>query len=91
MKEVNVHEAKTHLSRLLQRVAEGEEITIARAGVPVARLVAVETKKDVRPLGFARDEIWIADDFDAPLPDDLLGAFYGEGTPKPRPRKRRRK
>ena len=59
--EVNIHEAKTHLSRLLQRVAAGEEVTIAR---PVARLIAVEPKAK-RPLGFARGEIWIADDFDA--------------------------
>jgi prevent-host-death family protein len=58
--EVNIHEAKTHLSRLLQRVAEGEEVTIARAGVPVAKLVPVEVKKNVRPLGFARGEIWVA-------------------------------
>jgi prevent-host-death family protein len=85
--EVNVHEAKTHLSRLLRRVAAGEDITIARAGVPVARLVAVEAD-DKRPLGFARGDIWIADDFDAPLPDDLLALFYGgeipelESTPK---------
>ena len=50
--EVNIHEAKTHLSRLLQRVAAGEEVTIARSGVPVARLVAVERKMKVRPLGF---------------------------------------
>ena len=78
--EVNIHEAKTHLSRLLQRVAAGEEVTIARSGVPVARLVAVEPKK--RPLGFARGEIWIADDFDAPLPDDLLKLFYGGEPPK---------
>lgn len=88
--EVNIHEAKTHLSRLLQRVAEGEEVTIARAGVPVARLVAVEKTKNVRPLGFARGEIWMADDFDAPLPDDLLAAFYGE-VPKTKRRKRKRK
>jgi prevent-host-death family protein len=87
--EVNIHEAKTHLSRLLQRVAEGEEVTIARAGVPVARLVAVENKKSVRPLGFARGEIWIADDFDAPLPDDLLKAFYGGKLPKLQRRKRK--
>lgn len=80
--EVNIHEAKTHLSRLLQRVAAGEEVTIARAGVPVARLVAVESKKSVRPLGFARGEVWIADDFDAPLPDDLLKEFYGGTLPK---------
>ncbi len=50
--EVNIHEAKTHFSRLLQRVAAGEEVVIARAGVPVARLVAVEPKKaKTRPLG----------------------------------------
>jgi prevent-host-death family protein len=90
--EVNIHEAKTHLSRLLQRVAEGEEVTIARAGVPVAKLVPVEVKKNIRPLGFARGEIWVADDFDAPLPDYLLSAFEAdlEGTATGR-RKRKRK
>ena len=90
--EVNIHEAKTHLSRLLQRVAAGEEVTIARAGVPVARLVAVDQKNAVRPLGFARGQVWVADDFDAPLPDGLLKAFYGGKLPpleKPRRRKRR--
>jgi prevent-host-death family protein len=79
--EVNIHEAKTHLSRLLQRVAEGEEVTIARAGVPVARLVAVEHKSKTRPLGFARGQVSVADDFDAPLPDDLLKEFYGGELP----------
>ena len=79
--EVNIHEAKTHFSRLLQRVAAGEEVTIARAGVPVARLVGVEPKAK-RPLGFARGEVWVADDFDAPLPDDLLAQFYGGETPE---------
>jgi len=91
--EVNIHEAKTHLSRLLQRVAAGEEVTIARAGVPVARLVAAQPEpRKVRPLGFARGEIWIAEDFDAPLPDDLLRAFYGGDLPKlSKNRGRRRK
>jgi prevent-host-death family protein len=79
--EVNIHQAKTHLSRLLQRVAAGEEVTIARAGVPIARLVAVKAEGKTRPLGFARGEIWIADDFDAPLPDDLLKEFYGGEIP----------
>jgi prevent-host-death family protein len=79
--EVNIHQAKTHLSRLLQRVAAGEEITIARSGVPVARLVAVQPSTK-RPLGFARGEVWVADDFDAPLPDDLLKEFYGGELPK---------
>jgi prevent-host-death family protein len=80
--EVNIHEAKTHLSRLLQRVAEGEEVIIARAGVPIARLVPVEPKKTTRPLGMDRGRIWIADDFDAPLPDDLLKEFYGGELPE---------
>ncbi len=89
--EVNIHEAKTHLSRLLQRVAAGEEITIARAGTPVARLVAIEAKNKTRPLGMDRGRIWIADDFDAPLPEDLLKAFYGGEIPKPKPKRLRRK
>jgi prevent-host-death family protein len=79
---VNIHEAKTHFSRLLQRVAAGEEITIARAGVPVARLVPIAQRENRRPLGFARGEVWVADDFDAPLPDDLLKQFYGGTLPQ---------
>ena len=89
--EVNIHEAKTHLSRLLQRVAEGEEVTIARAGVPVARLVAVEKNTGSRRLDMDRGRIWIADDFDAPLPEDLISAFYGEAPGKSSRRKHKRK
>jgi prevent-host-death family protein len=91
--EVNIHQAKTHFSRLLQRVAAGEEVVIARAGVPVARLVAVEPKQGkARPLGFARGEVWVADDFDAPLPDKLLAEFYGGTVPKAtEPSRRKRK
>jgi prevent-host-death family protein len=91
--EVNIHEAKTHLSRLLQRVAAGEEVTIARAGTPIARLVAVEPRNKTRPLGFDRGKIWIADDFDV-LPDDLLKEFYGGELPPivpPKPKRRKRK
>jgi prevent-host-death family protein len=80
--EVNIHQAKTHLSRLLQRVAAGEEVIIARSGVPVARLVAIQTKKKIRPLGMDRGRVWVADDFDAPLPDDLLREFYGGELPR---------
>jgi prevent-host-death family protein len=76
--EVNVHEAKTNFSKLLLRVALGEEVVIAKAGVPVAKLVPVQTKQGKRPLGFYRGQIWMADDFDAPLPDDILAGFYGE-------------
>jgi prevent-host-death family protein len=80
MTEVNIHEAKTHLSRLLQRVALGEEITISKAGVPIARLVPVEAKGK-RPLGLFKGQIWMAEDFDAPLPPDILAGFLGDDEP----------
>ena len=57
--EVNIHQAKTHLSRLLQRVAGGEEVIIARAGVPIARLSAVKPEVENRPLGMDRGKIWV--------------------------------
>jgi prevent-host-death family protein len=75
--EINVHEAKTNFSRLLQRVAAGEEITIAKAGTPVARLVPIEPKIEKRKLGIDQGRGWVADDFDAPLPDDILAGFLG--------------
>jgi prevent-host-death family protein len=80
MKTVNIHEAKTHLSRLLARVAKGEEVVIAKAGKPVARLVPVVARPERRSLGTERGRIWIADDFDAPLPDDVLKTFEGSGA-----------
>lgn len=75
MIQVNVYEAKTHLSRLLARVAAGEEVIIARAGTPVARLAAIEEPPEARLPGGDEGEVWISEDFDAPLPDDLLEAF----------------
>jgi prevent-host-death family protein len=83
--EVNIHEAKTQLSRLLKRVAAGEEVTIARAGVPVAKLIAVVPADVKRSLGAMEGQIYVADDFDAPLPDDLLASFYGEEPARKRP------
>jgi prevent-host-death family protein len=74
MAEVNIHEAKTHLSRLLLRVAGGEEIVIARAGKPVARLVPVEPKPQ-RVIGQDDGLFEVPDDFDAPLPDEVLALF----------------
>lgn len=74
MTEVSVHEAKTHLSRLLRRVAGGEEIVIARGGKPVARLVPLEGARQ-RELGRDRGLLVIAEDFDAPLSEDELAAF----------------
>jgi prevent-host-death family protein len=72
---VNIHEAKTHLSRLLVRVSIGEEIVIARAGKPVARLVAIDEERAQRLPGTAKGQVTIAPDFDAPLPQDLVDAF----------------
>jgi prevent-host-death family protein len=69
-KIVNVHDAKSQLSRLLKEVQAGEEVIIARAGIPVARLSPVAAEG--RQLGFARDQIRIAEDFDAPLPGEQL-------------------
>jgi prevent-host-death family protein len=76
--KVNVHEAKTSFSQLLRRVAAGEEITIANRGVPVARLVPVPAEVTTRKLGFFRGQMTIPDDFDAPLPTDILDAFEGK-------------
>ena len=65
---VNVHQAKTHLSQLLQEVEQGQEVVIARAGVPIARLVAWEaTARPVLAPGAMRGQIALAEDFDAPL------------------------
>jgi len=74
MIEVGVHEAKTHLSRLLQRVAAGEEIVIARGGKPVARLVPVQGPRS-RELGRDRGLFEVPGDFDAPLPAEVLVDF----------------
>jgi len=67
--EVNIHEAKTHLSKLIERVTLGEEVIIAKAGKPIARLVAIKPKRSLRPLGLARGEFVVPEDFDAPMPD----------------------
>jgi prevent-host-death family protein len=88
MKAVNTYEAKTQFSRLLRRVATGEEITIANRGVPVARLVPVPPEKEKSFLGMFRGQFSVPEDFDAPLPDDLLDLFEGK---KPRRSKRAKK
>ena len=71
-KQVNVHEAKTHLSRLIAEVEKGHEIVVARDGKPVAKLVPLRAKTNRITFGDFKGRIWIADDFDAPLPDELL-------------------
>jgi prevent-host-death family protein len=73
----NMHEAKTHLSRLAERAADGEEIVIARNGRPLARLVPMPERR-TRALGLARGRIDLGEDFDAPLPSDIQEAFEGK-------------
>ena len=74
MIEVNVHQAKTQLSRLLRHVTEGEEVIIARAGKPVARLVPIEAAPK-RLIGLDQGLFQVPEDFDAPLAESLLGEF----------------
>ena len=75
---VNIYEAKTKLSKLVDLAAAGQEIIIARAGKPVARLTNLDNKqKRVTGLGALKGKGWIADDFDAPLPDHILAEFEG--------------
>ncbi len=75
MISVNIHEAKTHLSRLLKRVAAGEEILISKAGKPMAILTPISKPQANRVPGLDKGVIQIPDDFDAPLPDDVLELF----------------
>ena len=75
MSQVNIHEAKTHLSRLLQQVEAGEEVVIARAGKPVARLVPLQ-QPAARRFGADAGVFTVPDDFDEPLPEEVLKGFY---------------
>jgi prevent-host-death family protein len=75
---INIYDAKTRLSELVDRAAKGEEVIIAKAGKPVARLVPLRVRE--RKPGRLKGKIKIAEDFDAPLPDDVLAEFEGGGT-----------
>ena len=77
MKTVNIHEAKTHFSRLVDEAAGGEEIIVARAGKPAARLMPIASMKKRRMFGALKGKIRIAADFDSPLPESVLMAFEG--------------
>ncbi len=88
---MNLYDAKTRLSQLVDRAAAGEEIVIAKSGKPLARLVPLEPpRKRPRKPGGWKGKLWVAPDFDAPLPDELLDLFEGK-SPGPRPRRRRKK
>jgi len=80
MRQIDIGEAAAHLSQLVDEAASGDEIVITRAGKPVARLVALEpTRLHLCP-GLLKDKMWIADDFDVPLPEDVLATFEGQSN-----------
>jgi len=74
--EVNIHHAKTHLSKLLEQVALGEEIIIAKAGRPIAKLVPVSKRKRPGKLGSAKGDFVVPDDFNDPLPKEVEDSFW---------------
>lgn len=78
MDTINLYEAKTNLSQLVDRAAAGEEIVIAKAGRPMARLVPLRRRTTPRPLGLLRGQVMLGDDFDAPLPEEMIRAFRGD-------------
>jgi prevent-host-death family protein len=77
MKVVNIHEAKTTLSQLLEAVLAGEDVVISKAGTPLARLIPYSTQKKPRSPGFWKGQVTMADDFDDPLPPEILEGFLG--------------
>ncbi|HEX3845692.1 MAG TPA: type II toxin-antitoxin system prevent-host-death family antitoxin [Steroidobacteraceae bacterium] len=76
-KVFNIHEAKTHLSRIIEEVAAGKEVIIAKAGKPMARLSPITAGVKKKKLGLLKGKIKIAGDFNAPLPDEVLASFEG--------------
>ena len=77
MEQVNIHQAKTNFSKLVEKVLDGQEIIISRAGKPVAKLVPYRKSAVSRKLGLMKGKIRIAADFDAPLPDSVIEEFEG--------------
>ena len=80
MDTVNLYEAKTNLSKLVERAAAGEEIVIAKAGRPLARLMPLARRAGPRPLGLLAGQVTVGSDFDDPLPAEMLAAFEGKGA-----------
>ena len=78
MQTINIHQAKTHLSKLLEEVGKGLEIVIAKSGKPIAKLTGISPTKPIRKPGLLKGKIKIAENFDAPLADDVLDVFEGK-------------
>lgn len=74
---INIHEAKTHLSRIVDEVAAGAEVIIAKAGKPMARLTAIEAIARPKKFGSLKGKIKVPDDFNAPLDEDVIASFEG--------------
>ena len=83
MRKVEISQAKAHLSRLVEEAAAGEEIVIVKHNRPVARLVALQPSTRPRKPGGWEGKVWMADDFDAPLPKELEDAFHGDSDESP--------
>ena len=79
MRSINIHEAKTQLSRIAEDVAAGEEIIVAKAGKPKMKLVPIDSGKKEIKFGALKGKVQISNDFDAPLPPEILDAFEGRG------------
>jgi prevent-host-death family protein len=77
--QVNIQEAKSNLSKLINQVIAGEEVIVAKSGKPVAKIVPIENPTQNRKPGSAKGKLTISDDFDAPLPDEILKGFYKTG------------
>ena len=84
MRTVNIHEAKTHLSRLVDRAAKGEPFIIAKAGKPLVKVVPLDAppEREIKRLGFLRGQISVPDDFDTMCQDEIEKMFYGEDDEK---------
>ena len=83
MRIVNMHEAKTHLSRLAEEVAAGKEIIVAKAGKPIMKLVPIHSERKPRRLGLLKGMIHMAENFEEPLPEEMLDAFEGKISDHP--------
>jgi len=77
MSAINIYEAKTQLSKLVDKAASGKDVIIARGGKPVARLTAIEPAKKPIRYGLLKGKVKISPDFDAPLPEEVIRAFEG--------------
>lgn len=77
METINIHEAKTHLSRIVEQVAAGNDVLIAKAGKPMVKMVSIKTAKTAIRFGVLKGTIRVPEDFDEPLPESVLAHFGG--------------